>query len=197
MSGTAVVPPAGNVSAGGFVVLAVIVCVIYALLWISRNGWPEGLRRPLPDWTSDIDEGPDIDMSGHDVRSSDGADTPDPGRAPDMSDVHRKPTLDREGWAVEPDPDRVRVSIPRTRPTATRPADVPPRPRAELTPEQAARKPTPAERQAWLLARSQPGDAVAAGKSVKELDEMAKDLFGVTDRQLRRDRMLIKKRAGA
>jgi hypothetical protein len=129
-------------------------------------------------------------MSGHDVRRSEGVDTPDPGPPMDMSDVHRRPTLDVEGWAVEPDTTRVRVEIPRRRPTATRPADVAPPAGGDRPP----RKASQGERIAWLAAREQPGDAVAARCGTRgKLDDLAAELFDCDVRTIRRDRKAMER----
>jgi hypothetical protein len=175
-----------NVSPGGGIAFLFVGLVIYGMFWVARGGSPiEVLRR-----TSDMSGRPDIPVSGHDVRRSEAVDTPDPSPPVDMSTVHRRPTLDVEGWAVEPDTTRVRVDIPRRRPTATRPADIAPDPAEDRPP----RKASQGERIAWLRAREVPGDPVAARCGTRgKLDTMAAETFDCDVRTIRRDRKAMER----
>lgn len=184
----------GQVSAGGLLALTLIVLVICYLFGVGRYGWrtqpADMIRYALRLRTSDMSGRPDIPMSGHDVRRSEAVDTPDPSPPVDMSTVHRRPTLDVEGWAVEPDTTRVRVDIPRRRPTATRPADIAPDPAEDRPP----RKASQGERIAWLRAREQSGDAVAARCGTRgRLDALAAEVFDCDVRTIRRDRKVLER----
>jgi hypothetical protein len=185
----------GQVSAGGLLALALIVLVICYLFGVGRYGWrtqpADMIRYTFRLRTSDMSGRPDIEVSGHDVRRSEPVDTTVPRGPVDTSDPNVWGDLERMGWAVEPDLTREAVHIPRRRPTATHPAEV----AVDVDEDRPPRKASQGERIAWLLAREQAGDPVAARCGTRgKLDAMAAELFDCDVRTIRRDRKAMERR---